>query len=181
MVPSLVVVVGNLWSLRKAARRTAMLLGVFLVIVLGWGVGASECDFGYNRAAELGLLCGKGRAGFGFLLGAGKIYRRAVIVADVGPLTIERGRVVNRPECLEELGKGDACGIVFDANHLGVACGVRTNLAIGRIFSVTTGIANIGRNNAGDFTECGFDAPETSRSEIDGFAFRKGRRFFKGK
>ena len=80
--------------------------------------------------ASCGLLRGPGR---GLLLGVVGEDGRAVLGADVGPLAVRGGRVVDRPEDVEELVVGDLLGVVVDLDDLGVAGPAGADVAIGRV------------------------------------------------
>src|SRR5690348_15883412 len=99
---------------------------------------------------------------------------RSILRADVGPLTIDRGRIVNLPEQLQELYVRDQPGIVFHLHHFGVAGLVRTDLTVSGMLEPAAHIARGRRDNAVELAEGGFHAPEPSPAE-SGYSFSRHR------
>ena len=96
----------------EMAARAAVLLDVLLVILLGAPEGRGGSDLGHDRATEpaagLELLLHRGG---GRLLGLVVIEDgRAVLGADVRPLAIQRRRIVELPEDLQQLLVADLGG-----------------------------------------------------------------------
>ena len=91
--------------------------------------------------------------------------RRAVLVADVGTLPVELGRVVELPEGVEQLVVGHLGGVVLDEHRLGVAGRVAADLLVARVVRATAGVAHGRRDHARDLPELGLDSPEASGRE----------------
>lgn len=86
----------------------------------------------------------------------------SVLSADIIPLSIESGGVVNFPEEIEEALKANFCGIEGDLNHFSVACAARADLFVCRVFYGAASIAASDANDAGDDLINGFKAPEAA-------------------
>src|SRR4051812_31146051 len=89
----------------------------------------------------------------------------AVLIADVGPLAIQRGWIVVRPENVEELIVTDNCRIEFHFHHFGVSGRVTTNTFVGRVLRLAAGVSD----NCFFYSRHGakgrLDPPETTGSE----------------
>src|SRR5207302_7354064 len=94
---------------------------------------------------------------------------RTILRAYIGTLSIQRGRIVVRPENIEDLIVRYLGRIEFHLNNLGVAGLVAANIFVARILSVPACIPYGGRANALKLAESLFHAPKTPRPE---------RRFF---
>src|SRR5262249_22068656 len=90
---------------------------------------------------------------------------RAVLRAVVGPLGVERRRVVALPEDLEQVVVGDFRGVVFDLDDLGVPGQPGADHVVGRVRGVAPGVARDDVLDAGDAFEDRFEAPEAAAAE----------------
>src|SRR2546427_355422 len=86
---------------------------------------------------------------------------RAVLRAYIGTLSIQRGRIVVRPENVEDLIVRYLGGIEFHSNNLGVASLVAANIFVARIFFFPPPIPYGGRAHALKFAKILFHAPKT--------------------
>src|SRR6266508_6793225 len=148
----------------RAGGETA-LLEVALVVVLGRPELLGRGDLGHDRLAEVGLRLLLRLLGRDLLLGRVEEDRRAVLVADVGALPVELGRVVQLPERGEELVVRDLLGVEFDEHRLGVAGGVAAHLLVRGLLGAAAGVPHGGRLHARDLAERCLDLPEASRRE----------------
>jgi uncharacterized protein len=90
---------------------------------------------------------------------------RAVLVADVRPLPVQRGRVVIIPEDFEQVVIADDLGVEGDLDDFGVAGAIRANVFVGRVVQLPAGIADRCGFNARQTPERGFDTPKTACAE----------------
>src|ERR1700722_5351409 len=91
--------------------------------------------------------------------------RRAILVADVRPLPVQRGRIVIIPEDFEQVVIADDLRIEGDLDHFGVAGAIRADIYIGGVVELPAGIADGSGFNARQASERGFDAPKTACTE----------------
>jgi uncharacterized protein len=91
--------------------------------------------------------------------------RRAVLVADVGSLPVQRGRVVIIPEDFEQFVIADDLGVKGDLDHLGMAGAIRADVFIGGVVQLPAGITDLRGLDARQTPERGFDAPKTACTE----------------
>src|SRR5882724_1643205 len=91
--------------------------------------------------------------------------RGAILRAEVWPLAIDLGGIVNLPEGVEQLVVADFGRVEGDLHNFGVAGFVGAHVFVSWIGSVAAGIAYGGVDHAGDFLEGSFDAPEASGPE----------------
>ncbi len=106
----------------EIAARAAVFLEVSLVVFLGAPEGGRRLDHGCDGTPERtgGLESLLGLDGLLLLLGRVEEDHRAVLVADVGALAVDLGRVVHLPEGLEQGLVGDSGRVVLHLHHLGV-------------------------------------------------------------
>ena len=90
---------------------------------------------------------------------------RAVLRADIRPLAVQRGRVVQIPENIKQLIVRNNRGIELNQDRFGVAGRTAADLFVSGIFSMTAGIADGGVDDPFNFPEFIFDAPETTGSK----------------
>src|SRR5438874_25294 len=90
---------------------------------------------------------------------------RAVLRAYIGTLSIQRGRIVVRPENVEDLIVRYLGRIEFHLNNLGVAGLVTANIFVARILFVPACIPYGGRAHALKLAKSLFHAPKTPRPE----------------
>ena len=98
----------------------------------------------------------------GLLLGRVIKNHGTILVADIGSLAIQRGRIVIRPEDVEELIVTDDGRIELHLHHFGVPGVVAADIFVGRIFRRAARVSDgcIGHPASGP--EGRFDAPETT-------------------
>ncbi len=101
------------------------------------------------------------------VLGVRVIDAGAVTGADVLPLLVDAGGV-NGPEVdLENPLQPDIVGVIGHVHRLGVACGVRADLAVCRVEDVAVGISRLGGDHSVNLFEIALSAPETACGKID--------------
>lgn len=96
---------------------------------------------------------------------------RAVLIADVGSLTIELRRIVKLPKKLQESFITDALRVESYLDGFGVAGRVTANLTIGRILDVAADVTRNDIENAGYLAKGVFDAPEAAGCKGRDFGF----------
>ena len=119
------------------------------------------CDDGVEEE----LFGGKLRDNFfrlSLLLSGGVENSRAVLGAHICALAVERGRVVDGEEDVQNISKRDGGGVEGDSDHLGMPCGAAANLFIGGVRTFAAGIARDNVCDAPDLVIDRFEAPETS-------------------
>src|SRR5689334_9959853 len=91
--------------------------------------------------------------------------RRAILRADIVALTIERRRVVEREEHLQNIVEGDLRRVECDLNNFGMAGVAVADLAVGR---VTNRAARVARHDILDtlqIVEDRLEAPEAATTQ----------------
>lgn len=113
------------WRVRNMTHAAAGTLGVFLVVALGFIESGCRCNFGNDR------LFVRWCHVITYLFGCLALFIRkiedcgAVIVANVGPLPIELGRVVHTEKVAHKLLIGNVVGVELYQHCLSVARGMR--------------------------------------------------------
>src|ERR1700744_228485 len=150
---------------RDRAGGAAALLQVALVVLLGPVERRRRGELGDDGPLQ-GLLGGIAGLDRGGLLGlVVEEDGRAVLAAQVEPLAVAGGRVVDVPERLEQLGVADLRRVEPHLARLGVAGAVPANLPVGRVRGVPAGVADCGPQHPGYLPERRLDAPETAGRE----------------
>src|SRR5205814_9547180 len=90
---------------------------------------------------------------------------RTILRAYIGTLSIQRGRILVRPENVEDLILRNLGRMKFHLNNLGVAGLVAANIFVARILSVPACIPYGGRAHALKLAKSLFHAPKTPRPE----------------
>ena len=112
----------------------------------------------------------------GFLLASAMVEdRRAVLAAEIEALAVAGGRIVDPPECLEQLRVADLGRVEPDLDRLGVAGAVPADPLVGRVRDVPAGIPDSGLQHPVDLAEGRFDAPEASCRRMSRARLRLGR------
>jgi len=93
-----------------------------------------------------------------------------ILRARIVPLPIQRGRIMDGEEDLEQIGEADLRRIEGDADDLHVTGVAGADLPIGGIRSASTHVAGFDRGHALQAIEDRFQTPETSATEHCGFA-----------
>ena len=134
-------------------------------------------DRGHDRVAEalLGALHHAPR-GLGLLVGVGEDHR-AVLVADVRPLAVELGRVVDLEVLLDQVLVAHLGGVEDDLADLDVAGGAGADLLVGGVVDVTALVPDGGLDDAGKLLERRLDLPEAAGAEGCHLGPRSRRRF----
>lgn len=140
---------------------------VFLVVVLGFPESLGGHDLGDDGSAE--GLAGR-QVGDDFFgdcgLGVGVSEDcGAVLGADVGPLAVGRGGVVNLEEVLRQPAVGNPVGVEFQMNDLGMVGVAETDTLIGGVVDPAAHKADFGLDDAGNVLEGVLDTPETAGGE----------------
>jgi hypothetical protein len=121
-------------------------------------------DLRHDWPIETSVLLQVAFRGFGdlFLLRRMIKDHRSILLSNVGPLPIQRRRIVVRPENIKQLVVTDLRWIEFHFHHFGVACFVCANIFIRRIVLRSARVPDRGRNHALQFAESFFHSPETT-------------------
>src|SRR5580704_5315600 len=91
--------------------------------------------------------------------------RRAVLAAEIEALAVAGGRIVDPPECLEQLRVADLGRVEPDLDCLGVAGAVPADPLVSRVRDVPAGIPDSGLQHPVDLAEGRLYAPEASCGE----------------
>ena len=168
---SIVELLADLVELGWDVERTVRLGGVALVEVLMFGLGLVESLQRFHLGDDLVVVDALGLQfldeRFGLLL-LGVIVRedgRPVLGADIRPLTVELGRIVNRKQDFQQVDVLDDALIVLDLDDLGVARVARTDPPIARIVGVAASVARRDFVDASQLFKWGFDTPETAAAK----------------
>jgi hypothetical protein len=97
-----------------------------------------------------------------------------ILPSNVGPLSIQRRRIVIRPENIKQLVVIDLRWIEFHFHHFGVAGFVRANIFIGWIILRSARVPNRCRDHAFQFSESFFHTPETTCAKGGFLRFHTG-------
>src|SRR5207245_8326935 len=95
---------------------------------------------------------------------------RAVVRARVAARTVQRGRVVNREERVQELVERHDGGIEGDLHDLGMAGGAGAHVLVRRVGHVAPRVARLHLLDALQLLKRGFEAPEAPAGEGRDFA-----------
>ena len=108
----------------------------------------------------------------GFLHGVHEKNSRSIVVANIKPLTIDRRRIVNLEEQLEQPRIRQDGWIKLHFDDLGVTGGMRADLLVGRILCGTARIPDLGRRDAFQSRERFLDSPEATCAKHRSFRTR---------
>src|SRR5690242_2160226 len=105
------------------ARPDSLLLEVPLVVFLSAIEVRCRNDLGHNRALKdvACLQCGHRVASLRFLFGVMKENRGAILGAEIGTLTVYRGRIMILEKYSQQFPIRQVLRIKFDLNGLGMA------------------------------------------------------------
>ena len=98
------------------------------------------------------------------LIGCGE-DGRAVLRAHVSALAVERGRVVNGEEDVQDVFEGDHTRVKGDLDHLGMSGGTAAHLFVGGIWTSSARVARDHVRDALDLVKDRLEAPEASARE----------------
>lgn len=90
---------------------------------------------------------------------------RPILGADIRPLTVDRGGIVNRKKRVQQFAITNDAGIVFDLDDLGVPGCAGTYLCVRRILCMSTRVSAGCATDAIQFIKLLFDAPKTSTTK----------------
>ena len=137
------------------------------MVILGrikrWG----RRDLGHDWLLKTAALV-EGRLS---LLGGGLLLRRVIknygpiLVANIRPLAIQRGRIVIRPEDVEQLIVTDDRWIELYLHHFGVPGIVAAYIFVGRILLRAARVPDRCIRHTARRAEGGFHSPETTRTK----------------
>src|SRR5262249_23377390 len=96
--------------------------------------------------------------------------RGAILRADIVALAIDRGRIVQDEEDLQDLAVADDFRIERDLNDFGMPRVAVADLPISRVLHRSAGVARFDAFDALDLLEGGLDAPETAATQRGEFA-----------
>src|SRR5439155_11013533 len=105
---------------------------------------------------------------------------RAVLRADVPTLTVQRGRVVNREEDVEQVVERYDGGVEGDLDDLGVARGAGADFLVRRVRDAPAGVARLHLLDALQILEGRLEAPEAPAGQSSDFALRHGTNLRRG-
>jgi len=154
-----------------AVGLRAVVLEIFLVVVLGHIKVRRGRKLGYDWIPpNLGRVQRRDRLlGAGFLLGRTVKDRRAILSAHIGTLPVQRGRVVDGEEDIEEILKRDHLPIKRDLNSLGVPGVAIADLAVARVDHTAAGVAGFDMLDALELIVDRFQAPEAAAGQRSDF------------
>src|SRR6185312_196987 len=141
---------------------TGIAIGIILEIVLMLGLGLPEraggCHLGddFSRPETRGVDIGNRILGDAPLFVVRVEDRRTVAGADVVPLSIPGGRVVDLKKELEQLAVGDFLRIENDLDSFGVGAVV----SIRRVGNISASVSHAGADYAGLFADQILDSPK---------------------
>src|SRR6266487_5602347 len=142
-------------------------LEVLLVIILCLPELRGRRDLGDDLprvfARPLKLLLRSSRGGL--FVRVAKEDHRSILRANVGTLAIERGRIVNLPEHIEQLIIRHLRRVVGHFNALSVSGSARADIRIGRVIVPAAGVADSRRCHALDLAKRRLNSPEAARSK----------------
>src|SRR5438874_13763197 len=101
-------------------------------------------DLGHNLALESSALCHRILGFFrrGLLLRRMIKNNGAILCANIGPLAIQRRRIMICPENVEQFAIGNFRRIKFHLHYLGMAGFIRANVFVSWIFLSATGVTD---------------------------------------
>src|SRR2546421_1706134 len=158
-------------------HRAAVALGgvaaeVVAMVLLRRVERPERLELGHNRIVPhlAGPKLGHDALRRRLLLGRMVENRRAVLRAHVAALTVQRRRVVNREEHVQQLVERHDGGIEADLHDLGVTGGAGAHVLVRRVGHTTPRIAGLDLLHALQLLERGFEAPEAPAGEGRDFA-----------
>src|SRR5438105_15700722 len=89
----------------------------------------------------------------------------AVLLADVWPLPVERGRVVHLPERIQQPVIAHLCRIERHLYHLGVSRGAGANVMVGGVLQIAAQVAGHSFQYSWDLAESLLHTPEAARAK----------------
>ena len=128
--------------------------------------GATSVTIGVQQTPSL-FSSAIRRSAVSFVFGAVIEDGRAVLRAGIRPLAIERRRVVDHEEDIEDLAEGDDGGVERHLDDLGVAGRAGADLLVGGVRPDAAGVAGLDLLDAAQPLEDGLDAPETAARQRD--------------
>src|SRR6266700_1874280 len=132
------------------------------MVFLGAKESGDRGDFGDDGFAEAGLRF-LFRGARGGLLGGRVIENRGTILrANIRPLTVKSGGVVQAPKRVEELVIAHARRVERHLNGLCVAGAVGADIAVSWVLERPTGITHLRVRYARNFAECRLNPPKTA-------------------
>jgi hypothetical protein len=102
------------------------------------------------------------------LLRRGEVDAAAVLRARVVALPVQRGRVVDQKEHLQDLAKADLCRVVLQLDNLVVAGGTGAHLLVARLQCVAIAVARLHVGHALDLDKHRLGAPEAAAAQGQG-------------
>ena len=147
--------------------RASVLRQILLMIFLRAIEGRRGFDLGHDWTTKTFALFELGQLSFssGFLFRRVIENNRPVLRANIGSLTIARGRIVVAPKDVKQLSVGNLRRIKDHFDYFRMARFIATNIFIGRIFCSSASIAHGGIFYSLDLPKGRFDAPKTSGTE----------------
>jgi Sulfotransferase family len=144
--------------------RLTALFKVALMIFFRAPEGQLRLDLRHDWPIETSVLLQLAFRGFG----GRSLLRRmikdhgSILLSNIGPLPIQRRRIVVRPENIKQLVVTDLRWIELHFHHFGVAGFVRANIFIRWIILHSARVPDRGRDHALQFAESFLHSPETT-------------------
>jgi hypothetical protein len=144
--------------------RLTALFKVALMIFFRAPEGRRRLDLRHDWPIETSVLLQLAFRGFG----GRSLLRRmikdhgSILLSNIGPLPIQRRRIVVRPENIKQLVVTDLRWIELHFHHFGVAGFVRANIFIRWIILHSARVPDRGRDHALQFAERFLHSPETT-------------------
>lgn len=152
----------------------AALFQILLMIFLRAPEFRSRSDFRDNPPLELPrpfeLFLGRARRGF--LLGRVEKYCGAILLAVIGPLTIELRGVVVFPEDFKNVRVGNVGGVERDLHNFRVSGLVSAHILISGILQMSAHISHDGGGDSVNLAESRLHSPETACSKCRSFCWQ---------
>src|SRR5205809_3050672 len=142
-----------------------MLFEVTLVVLLGLVERGRGGDL-RDDLPPTRLLLGIARCDRGFLLAGVMVEdRRVVLAAEIQPLAVAGGWIVDPPEHLKQLRVADLGRVEPHLDRLGVAGAAPADPSVAGVRDVAAGVARSGLQHPVDLAEGRLDTPEASGGE----------------
>lgn len=98
--------------------------------------------------------------------------RRAVLSPDIGPLLVERRRIMCREEDVEQIVERDDLRVELDLYDFRMSAVAAANLLVSRVGRLTAAVARLHCRDAAQLLEHRFDTPEATCSQRGQLASR---------
>ena len=147
------------------ARASAVLFKVALMVLLGGPKARRRENLRHDWARVVALLAIARRDRSARLRLAVREDSRAILIAEIGSLTIELGRIVNLPKESQKLFVIDLLRVKGYLDRFGMAGRVTADLTVRRVLDPASDVTRNDLENARNPPERVFDAPEAAGRE----------------